>query len=323
MKQRLWLLCSDSPGLVNDAHLLAGVVNKSNKAVAEVIVVAGGVFGRIIKILTVFAYRLFDFRRMQVGIFLEDVRPFWLQFFARKILVPNPEWIRPGTVQHLQSMDAVWCKTTHALSAFQSRALNICWLGFTSRDCFMPEVAKDYRSFLHLQGRSMHKGTLELLTVWSRHPEWPALTVVSRDRNLTQYAAPNIALVFDYISDERLFTLMNASGVHVCVSTVEGFGHSINEAMSCASVVLTTDAPPMNELVTDQSGFLVASCDDHELGFSMVKKIDILDLEKQIQKAIDLPLKECERLGVAARESYLSRDRSFRERALSLINELN
>ena len=322
MKQRLWLLCSDSPGLVNDALILAEVLNKSNETIVEIFVVPSQAVKRYIQILRFIIRSFFDIRREQVGVFIEDIRPFWLHFFSRKILVPNPEWIRPGTFRHIASMDAVWCKTSHAMSVFQDRVSNACLMGFTSRDCLITEIKKDYRSFLHIQGRSMHKGTLELLNVWSRHPEWPILTVVSRDRGLRKFAAHNIVFIFDYISDEALFTLMNASGVHVCVSTVEGFGHSINEAMSCASVVLTTDAPPMNELVSNQSGFMIEASDDHEMGFAVVQKINIADLEKNIQIVIDLPLEECKKLGVAAREAYLARDRSFRERALNLINDL-
>jgi hypothetical protein len=47
------------------------------------------------------------------------------------------------------------------------------------------------------------------------------------------------------------------SGVHLCVSEREGFGHYLNEARGAAAVVITTEHPPMNELVRPGVGVLV------------------------------------------------------------------
>lgn len=78
----------------------------------------------------------------------------------------------------------------------------------------------------------------------------------------------------------------------------------------------------MNELVSKEAGILVESLDDYELGFSVVQKINMMDLENKIQKVIDLPVGVCEKLGAAARASFSKRDRLFRECAFNLINDL-
>eukprot|EP00877_Chromochloris_zofingiensis_P010921 jgi/Chrzof1/6082/Cz17g09020.t1 len=44
----------------------------------------------------------------------------------------------------------------------------------------------------------------------------------------------------------------------MCVSEKEGFGHYLNEARAVAALVITTDHPPMNELVTASTGILVS-----------------------------------------------------------------
>ena len=48
--------------------------------------------------------------------------------------------------------------------------------------------------------------------------------------------------------------------MHVCCSDAEGFGHYINEGRAHGALVrtVTTDAAPMNELVDESCGLLVA-----------------------------------------------------------------
>jgi hypothetical protein len=52
--------------------------------------------------------------------------------------------------------------------------------------------------------------------------------------------------------------LQAGSGVHICISEREGFGHYINEARAAGALVVSTDHTPMSELVQDgASGLLV------------------------------------------------------------------
>src|SRR5690606_13808773 len=115
-----------------------------------------------------------------------------------------------------------------------------------------------YDTFFHLAGKSPSKGTEALVAMWARHPEWPQLTIVQHPRRAKPIGVPNIRHVVRYVESSELTALQNRHGIHLCPSRVEGFGHYINEASGCAAVVLTTDAPPMNELVGEGRGVLVA-----------------------------------------------------------------
>lgn len=61
----------------------------------------------------------------------------------------------------------------------------------------------------------------------------------------------------DLISFESVRRLQLSSPVHVCASEREGFGHYINEARAAGAAIISTDHPPMNELVTEAEGLLV------------------------------------------------------------------
>jgi hypothetical protein len=53
------------------------------------------------------------------------------------------------------------------------------------------------------------------------------------------------------LSFDDIRRLQAASGVHICASEREGFGHYLNEARGAGALVISTDHPPMNEMVQD------------------------------------------------------------------------
>ncbi|KAJ3126874.1 hypothetical protein HK100_010034 [Physocladia obscura] len=114
------------------------------------------------------------------------------------------------------------------------------------------------------------------------HPEWPSLTIVGvhswREilrNHLThdllgkifyrlalifrhEFTLPSNLRVVQSPPIAELRRLQLASGVHVCPSEQEGFGHYINEARALSALVITTNHPPMNEFIVDNvTGILV------------------------------------------------------------------
>jgi hypothetical protein len=67
----------------------------------------------------------------------------------------------------------------------------------------------------------------------------------------------NIYLCQDFLSHEAMDWLQKSAEIHICASLTEGWGHYINEARRIKAVVVTLDAPPMNELITPECGILV------------------------------------------------------------------
>ncbi|ORY41679.1 hypothetical protein BCR33DRAFT_718818, partial [Rhizoclosmatium globosum] len=117
---------------------------------------------------------------------------------------------------------------------------------------------QDFNKFFHSYGLSKRKHTIELVDCWKRHPEWGQLTVVGYLNKKKFGKVPRNVKIFNRLPIDELRKLQFESGVHICPSQAEGYGHYINEARSLSALVVTTNYPPMNEFVTDgESGILI------------------------------------------------------------------
>ncbi|MDA1165457.1 MAG: glycosyltransferase [Planctomycetota bacterium] len=237
-------------------------------------------------------------------------------------LVPNQERFPRRHLCRLKHVDVVLCKTRHAEQIFAQFASRTAYIGFTSTDRQLSTVAPDYDRFFHLAGKSTLKGTTTLLDIWSRHPEWPELTIVQCKANATRTVPANVRLLTEYVADDILQAMQNRHGIHLCPSLSEGWGHYIVEAMSCGAVVVTTDGPPMNELVTPERGIVVpwSTSAPRHLGINW--HVDAAALEMTVQQILTMPTVEKARLGAEARSWYEENDRAFRNRFFNVTRQL-
>lgn len=237
-------------------------------------------------------------------IHLERFFPLWKWRGARHYLIPNQERFPERQVGRLEKVDQILCKSRHAEEIFSRLHRSVRFVGFTSPDRLLPDAKPDYLSFFHLAGRSTLKGTEGLVALWARHPEWPLLTLVQHPDNAPESVPANVRLISRHVSDAELRSLQNASGVHLCPSLSEGWGHYIVEAMSCRAVTVTTDGPPMNELVHPDRGVLVAAnrSEPRRLGRNFY--VDTDAMEKAVAGLIAASSSEKASLGDAARRWF-------------------
>lgn len=262
-----------------------------------------------------------------VNLFLEDISPGFFRYASANMFIPNPEWFKDNQHRYLPGIDTVLCKTREAQETFSQLGCNARFIGFTSEDRSDSAYTQPRQhSFLHLAGRSWQKGTKPLIELWLRHPEWPTLTVVQNARTYNQtrvvpIKAPNIIHRLGRLEDTALRELQNRYAFHLCPSEAEGFGHCIAEAMSCAAVTLTTDAPPMNELITPERGVLV---DYHRMSKQRSGAnyyVDPADLERKIEAIIAMDERSITQLGENARHWYLENNRLFRTRIIEALEQ--
>jgi glycosyltransferase involved in cell wall biosynthesis len=259
------------------------------------------------------------------NIALEHVRPDWFGLARRNLLVPNPEWLSPRSQRYLARHDAILCKTRHAVGLFAARGCRALYIGFRSTDCLQPEIPRQ-PTFLHLAGASRMKGTQRLLALWQRHPEWPKLLVLQSPRTATPLTAPvpaNIEHRIGYPGDVReIRQLQNAHLFHLCLSETEGWGHYLVEAMSCKAVVITCDAPPMNELVAPARGVLVKASETGPFNLTTLHRFDEAALEAAIERLLAMPGPERAALGAQARAWFESNEASFAARLDAALRQL-
>ena len=260
--------------------------------------------------------------RYDVNLFLETPVADWFPTARVNCLVPNQEWVRHNEVEVLPGLDWILCKTQLALEIFEQRGFRAVKLGFSSVDRHDPAVCREPNSCVHIAGRSTQKGTLVLTRVWARHPEWPTLFVYSQEQHMDIAPAANIRWHRDFLEDNELRRVQNTHTIHLCPSEAEGWGHYIVEAMSCKAVVVTTDAPPMNEIVAPSRGFLVPYGRTEPQGFGMGYYVDEEALEKKIAQVLRVSPGERDSLGANAREWYAQNDLHFRERLKTVLEKV-
>ncbi|MDR2013358.1 MAG: glycosyltransferase [Rhodanobacter sp.] len=319
---------NNGAGLSHDLRILAGALGDAGLDVTVSAVGQGGLRRHLRYLQLRGKLALARWRggpaqgRFDVNITLERIWRKYPSLAWRNVLIPNPEWFKPEYVRHIGAIDRVFVKTHHAVPIFAALGCRTDYVGFTSDDRLLLWEPRE-ATFFHLAGRSGNKGTQPLVDLWLRHPEWPLLTLVQRDKlPVPLPAAPNLCYITRYLPDEELRVLQNRHLFHLCPSETEGFGHHLVEATSVGAIVLTTAAPPMNELVQPEYGLLVPYARTATQHLARTYFVDAQALEATIERARALDANERKLLSERARAWYESNDADFRRRIVAAVDAL-
>lgn len=250
-------------------------------------------------------------------------------------LFVNADTTNFKTLKNPKAPKNILCKTKQAFNILKEYLpqSNIIYTGFTSIDRYDPSVTKDYNKFIHICGKSPHKGTLSLIKAWVKSPEFPMLTVICRnDYNVVDNimknngdGASNITILSSFISEEKLNHMINEFGVHICSSEHEGWGHYMSEAMSCRNIVLYTDKPPFSERIDNLSGVGIEcknNYDRYDSGIKLLSnKVSPEEIIDSVNKVLDMSLEERYIMGENARAMFLHNDITFKNRLIKILKE--
>ena len=312
------LLTEGSPGLLTDARVIAAALGHAGFETRLQRARHRNLDLRVPGLLR----RLRREPKAAAAIHFERIWTGWLDLAEKNLFLPNQEWCGPEEVARFGRMDAVLCKTRFSEQIFRSRGLRAEYIGFSSDDRFDPGVGKDYSQFIHVAGRSIQKGTDAVVQVWSAHPEWPVLNIVTSRPKPAWGRPANVRVHGREMSADELRGLQNRCGVHLCPSEAEGFGHYICEALGVGAVVITTDAPPMHELVTPERGLLAAYKTSAPQALGVNYYVDPVALEAAVARALAMSAAEREATSRAAREWYVANRRAFETRLPQVLGAL-
>lgn len=285
--------------------------------------------------------------KVDVTIHIEYVYPEFAEASEVNILVVNHEYfgmtnnIR-SLIKSLDSVDYIFLKTKIACDMFEKAGLTnkIIYTKFTSPIYKHPGSIMRYdNGVLHFAGGYKWKQTDSIINAWMSHPELPMLYVLCHSMckdNVEAYTGrriddvrkcKNITFFADPISDDVLYHYKNIVGIHLCPSMVEGYGHYINESRGLGAFVVTTNHPPMNELITNDSGYLIEcteTIDKPRVKFPV--KLCIVSPESiyvSIRRVVSLPYSTLKKCGNRAMKMYHDDKTYLGNTVTSIIQEIN
>ena len=261
--------------------------------------------------------------KYDINVFLEIINIRWMTQAKENWIIPNQEWFEPHWKNALLRFNKILCKTHHAFNIFRTINKRSRYIGFTSEDKYDPNIDKDFNQFLHIAGKSGTKQTNLIWETWKNNPQLPQLTIV-QDKNkfIQREKLSNLTYIYDRLEENELKEMQNKIGIHLCPSEAEGFGHYIMEALSCQSVVLTTNASPMTELVQKETGFYVDVVKQERMRLSLKNIISVETLEKAVININITEEQELVEMGKRGREFYLNNDKSFKIRFKQIIKDI-
>jgi hypothetical protein len=217
----------------------------------------------------------------------------------------------------VQLIDQIWHKTFYSKAVFENAyrgltSIEHFYLGFATMDRKEARV-KNFDFIGHFRGGGVARNTDKIVNIWMRRPDFPLLRLKfhSSDPNiyflqlLDWFSVKNIEFKYGFSSDEEyFFDLSSSSGVHICTSEVEGFGHYINESRMVGAVPIVINGFPMCELVDETSGYLIEPNEIRPMNYGLRYKITEEALEHKIEEVLKDPLDVLVEKGRKARKKY-------------------
>ena len=261
-----------------------------------------------------------------LAIFLEVIPRNMVNIAPIRWAFLNPEWCNSEKVKLVHRyIDKVFAKTHEAKRIFdETFPGKASYVGFLTRDQWIPGMPRD-RKFLHIGGNSSHRGTQALYDAWKWSKNGKRLDahlyIVSG--NLQERPGPEIPNVHvsTWVEELSLKNMQNESLFHIYPAGTEGFGHAMRETLSVGALLITTAAPPMNEI---PGAFLIPSTGKGKFDLADVYEVSALDIYDAVEKIFwQATQRELMEKGLTARGAFHRMNNEFKNTFSEHLAELD
>jgi hypothetical protein len=198
----------------------------------------------------------------ELNFFIEVINPALFPYAAKNIWIPNPEWTYKTWEPYLYMVDEVWVKTLDAVKIFADIGIAARYVGWTSADKVFPDT-KDYTKAIVPIGKNIWRNPKPLIQAYMRikalkelpafYENLPHVTMVYQIKlpEVPDIVKDKFTCITERMADKDYDALLHESGLAICLSVAEGFGHAVNEAMAAGCNLLLSPIEPFRELTRE------------------------------------------------------------------------
>lgn len=198
----------------------------------------------------------------ELNFFVEVINPALFPYAAKNIWIPNPEWTYKTWEPYLYMVDEVWVKTLDAVKIFGDIGIAARYVGWTSADKVFPDT-KDYTKAIVPIGKNIWRNPKPLIQAYMKikalkelpgfYENLPHVTLIYQIKlpDVPEVVKDKFTCITERLADKDYDALLHESGLAICLSAAEGFGHAVNEAMSAGCNLLLSPIEPFRELTRE------------------------------------------------------------------------
>jgi hypothetical protein len=234
--------------------------------------------------------------KASINIFFGCVNNVLNDYAKANILVPSQNSFFKEWTKHLNNFDLILVKTRYMEEIFKTyiESEKIAYVGWRSTDLYSSSD-KDYDEFLLFGSNDSFTNYQQLIDAWESH--YPTLNIVNGSLFNFKKKQPNLNYL-EKLTQTEFENLYNRCGVHLCLSSIESFSHTINQCCLSKSIPLCINNGPMAEIINREDCFTLKG-KKKKLTNLLGSKYDysVGDLKDQIEKIIKMSDTTLEMMG--------------------------
>ena len=302
-------------GLMQDAMILRGLLT--------------AVYGESVEIRKI-NHHFPQCPEAEMNIFIEVINPSLIPYAAKNIWIPNHEWTYKTRIPYISMVDEVWVKTQEAVDIFSAFSTNVKYIGWTSIDKVFSEK-KNYSKGIVLVGKNMYRNPKPVLQAYNyimnTNPDFyrllPELTIPHNPEFVQFFFPPTLEekiVLKNEITDSEYEEILKESGLAICLSAAEGFGHAVNEAMSSGCNVILSPIKPFVELAGTTAEYVAEiKSIDHPQCLGTLIDISVQSLVDKLKEYVYGEFSSKKQKSLLIREVYEKRHHKFVEGMKALL----